>query len=583
MSDEIEPRIGVFVCHCGHNIAGTVDVESVAKMAKDLPYVVYSTDDMFMCADSGQQLIKDKVAEHNLNRVVVASCSPRMHEPTFRRVVEEAGLNRYLFEQVNLREHVSWCHMREPEAATEKAKDLVRMSVARAAKLESLPIKSVSVTPRALVIGGGVTGMHTALDIADRGFDAVLVEREADLGGHVKKWHSLYPTGRHGVEIVDELSERILKHKRIKAYTNSEVVGFDGYIGNFEATIKNNETNKEEKLDVGTAVVATGFKPFKPQGYYGYGWTPDIVTLAELEEMKGEGELKRPSDGRPVKKIAMIGCVGSREPDKKGHEHCSRYCCTAVANTASQLRDELDEVVILYQDIRTYGKNHEAIHRQARAKHVIYSKFPTDEKPVVHYKDGQITITWTDVLSGGKLEFFPDMVVLASAMLPAEGTEEVAKLFSLTRSPDGFFNPEHIKLAPLTTHTAGVMIAGTAQAPKGASESIVDASGAAAKAVGLMARGEVEIESTVSYVIEDLCSSCHTCVSACPYGAISIDETKEPGVAKVTEAKCHGCGTCAAACPSSAIVMRHSTDEQILTMVEAYLCPEQLVEGGAKQ
>ncbi|TFG14163.1 CoB--CoM heterodisulfide reductase iron-sulfur subunit A family protein [Candidatus Thorarchaeota archaeon] len=582
MSDDAEPRIGVFVCHCGHNIAGTVDVVSVAEMAQDLPYVVYSTDDMFMCADSGQQLIKDKVAEHNLNRVVVASCSPRMHEPTFRRVVEEAGLNRYLFEQVNLREHVSWCHMREPEAATEKAKDLVRMSVARAAKLESLPIKSVSVTPRTLVVGGGVTGMHTALDIADRGFDVVLVEREPDLGGHVKKWHSLYPTGRSGEEIVDELSERILKHKRIKVYTNSEVVGFDGYIGNFEVTIKNKDTNKEEKLDIGTAVIATGFKSFKPEGYYGYDWSPDIVTLAELEEMKTDGDLKRPSDGRPVKKIAMIGCVGSREPDTKGHEHCSRYCCTAVANTASQLRDELDEVVILYQDIRTYGKNHEEIHRQSRGKHVIYSKFPTDEKPVVHYKDGQITITWTDVLSGDRLEFFPDMVVLASAMLPAEGTQEVAKLFSLTRSPDGFFNPEHIKLAPLTTHTAGVMIAGTAQAAKGASESIVDASGAAAKAVALMARGEVEIESTVSHVIEDLCSSCHTCVSACPYGAIAIDQTKEPAVAKVTEAKCHGCGTCAAACPSGAIIMRHSTDEQILTMVEAYLCPEQLVEGGAK-
>jgi heterodisulfide reductase subunit A-like polyferredoxin len=583
MSDESEPRIGVFVCHCGHNIAGTVDVKEVADMAKSLPYVVFSTDEMFMCADSGQQLIKDKVEEHNLNRVVVASCSPRMHEPTFRKVVEEAGLNRYLFEQVNLREHVSWCHMREPAAATEKAKDLVRMSVARAAKLEELPIKSVSVTPRALVLGAGVTGMRAALDIADRGFDVALVEREPDLGGHVKKWHSLYPTGASGNDVAEKLSNGVLKHKRIDVYTNAEVVAFDGYIGNFEATIRHNDSNKEETLDIGAVVIATGFKEFTPQEYYGYDWTPDIVTLAQLEEMKGEGKLKRPSDGKTVKKIAMIGCVGSREPEKKGHEHCSRYCCTAIANTASQLKDEMDEVVILYQDIRTYGKNHEEIHRQARAKHVIYSKYPSDEKPVVRYEDGQVTITWNDVLSGDELEFFPDMIVLASAMLPAEGTEKIAKLFSLTRSPDGFFNPEHIKLAPLTTHTAGIMIAGAAQAAKAASESIVDASGAAAKAVSLMARGEVEIESTVSQVMVDLCSSCHTCISACPYGAITVDESTNPAVAKVTEAKCHGCGTCAAACPSSAIVMLHSTDDQILTMVEAYLCPEELVADGAKQ
>jgi heterodisulfide reductase subunit A len=291
--------------------------------------------------------------------------------------------------------------------------------------------------------------------------------------------------------------------------------------------------------------------------------------------------LVRPSDGKPVKRIVFIGCVGSREPGKKGHEHCSRHCCSATAKAAADLRDHVEEALILYQDIRTYGKGHEEFQRLARRKHVIYSKFPTEAHPNVEVAaDGKIRVRWFDVLAGSELEFEPDLVVLASAMIPPSDMDETAKMFSLTRSGDGFFNPEHIKLAPLTTHTAGVMIAGAAQAAKNASEAVIDASGAAAKAVGLMAQGEVEIESTVSHVLPDLCSSCHTCLTACPYGAIEMDEAHDPPVAFVQEAKCKGCGTCAAACPSSAIVMYHSTDEQILTMVEAYLCPSTEAEGG---
>ncbi|UCH05328.1 MAG: CoB--CoM heterodisulfide reductase iron-sulfur subunit A family protein [Candidatus Thorarchaeota archaeon] len=573
------PRIGVFICHCGHNIAGTVDVEAVAKMGESLPYVEYSTHFMFMCADSGQQLIKEKIAEHNLNRVVVASCSPRMHEPTFRKVVEEANLNRYLFEQVNLREHVSWCHMREPVAATEKAADLVRMAVARAALLESLPIKTVEVEPVALVVGGGVTGLRASLDVADRGFNVVLVEKDGSLGGHVAKLASVYPTAEKGTTLTEGLIKRVEKHPQIKVFTNSKVTDLDGYIGNFD--IKTETNGKEESHRVGTIIIATGIEPFKPVGYYAYGEHPDILTLAEVEEMRLKGEVLRPSNSKPPKTLAYIGCVASREAGLKGHEHCSRVCCTAVAKSAGEMKDTTDEVVILYEDLRTYGRGHEAIHREARHKHVIYSKFPPEKKPEVEVADGKIKLHWHDVFSGDNLVFEPDMLVLASGMVPPEGIDEVAKTFSLTRSPDGFFNPEHVKLAPLTTHTAGIMIAGGAQAAKSAAEAITDASGAAAKAVGLMARGEVEIESTISNVIEELCSSCHTCITACPYGAISMDESKDPPVAFVTEAKCHGCGTCAAACPSSAIVMLHSTDDQIMAMVEAYLTTYGESEGGA--
>ncbi|MGQ4870833.1 MAG: CoB--CoM heterodisulfide reductase iron-sulfur subunit A family protein [Candidatus Thorarchaeota archaeon] len=582
MGEKEEPRIGVFVCHCGHNIAGTVDVERVAKEASKFPNVVFSTDEMFMCADSGQELIRTKIKEFGLNRVVVASCSPRMHEPTFRRVVEEGGLNRYLFEQVNLREHVSWCHMHEPEAATEKAIDLVRMAVARAARLESLPIKTVSVIPRTLIVGGGIAGLRAALDIADRGFEVVLVEKTPKLGGHVIKWTHMFPGDRTGEQVIGPMIERAMDHPRIKVYTDSKVVGFDGYIGNFEATIRSNDGKSEDKVEVGAVIVATGFKAFKPKGYYAYGESPDIVTLEELQEMPRRDELLRPSDGKPVKRIAFIGCVGSREPGVKGHEHCSRYCCSAVAKAAADLRDRVEEALVLYQDVRTYGRGHEGIHRLAREKRVIFSKFEPSEKPKVTVKKGKIIMEWHDVLADDDLRFEPDLLVLASAMVPPDDVEETANLFSLTRSGDGFFNPEHIKLAPLTTHTAGIMIAGVAQAAKNASESVVDASGAAAKAASLLAKGEVEIESTVAHVDPELCSSCHTCVTACPYGATSMDNSRDPPVAVVTEAKCHGCGTCAAGCPSGAITMLHSTDDQILSMVEALLMPA-MTSGGEVQ
>ena len=283
--------------------------------------------------------------------------------------------------------------------------------------------------------------------------------------------------------------------------------------------------------------------------------------------------LVKPSDGSLVKKIAFIGCVGSREVGNPRHEHCSRHCCFVTSKAASDLKDKMEEVLILYKSLRTYGKHHEAIHRLAREKHVIYSRFPADDNPKVKVKQGKIVVTWHDIFINENLTFEPDLLVLASAMIAPRDADLTAKLFGLTRSSDGFFSPEHIKLAPLTTHTAGVMIAGTSQAAKNASESAIDASGAAAKAAAIMARGEIQIESTIAHVREELCSGCHTCVNTCPYHAIEIVPCESSEIAKVTEAKCHGCGSCAAACPSSAMEMRHSTDEQIMSMIEAYLLP----------
>jgi len=580
MGTEDEPRIGVFVCHCGHNIAGTVDVESVARVAQHYPNVAYSTDLMFTCSDAGQAHIREAIAEHNLNRVVVASCSPRMHEPTFRRVVEEAGLNRYLFEQVNLREHCSWCHAREPEKATLKAEDLIRMAVARAALLEALEVKTVPVVPHALVVGGGVTGLRAAVDIGSRGFKVTIVEKESELGGHLRHLHTMYPNNEKAKDVIDRMLIAAKAIEDIDIMTNSMVVDLDGHIGSFEIQIKNMKTGKTTKRTFGTVIVATGFEPFEPIGYYEYGNNSNILTLAEYEKMKSKGSVLRISDGRPPKKVMFIGCVGSREEGIKGHEHCSRYCCTAMTKAASDIKDETEEVMVLYDDLRTFGRGHEEIHREARYKHVMFSKFAHTKKPKVCLKGDQIVVKWKDVLSDTYCEFEPDMLVLTTAMVPPTGADEVAKIFSLTRSGDGFFNEEHIKLAPLTTHTAGIMIAGVAQSAKDATDSATQGSGAAAKATSLIARKNVEIESTVSVVDEALCSSCHTCVQACPYGAIEMITTKDPPVAFVTEAKCHGCGTCAAACPSNAITMRHSTDEQIMSMVEAFLLPSALKGGG---
>lgn len=303
-----------------------------------------------------------------------------------------------------------------------------------------------------------------------------------------------------------------------------------------------------------------------------YGEHPDIITLAQFEEMRAKGSLIKSSDGKPPKSVLFIGCVGSREEGKIGHAHCSRYCCTAMTKAAADISDDSDEVLILHEDLRTFGRGHEEIHRKARSKHVVFSKFGK-RKPKVTIEDGGLVVRWRDVLSCSNLEYKPEMIVLTTAMVPPKTSESLGKLFGLTRSADGFYNEEHIKLAPLTTHTAGVMIAGTAQSPKDTTDSTTQASGAAVKAVSLMVRKMVEIESTVSHVDETICSSCHTCITACPYGAIAMSTTTDPPVAFVTEAKCHGCGTCAAGCPSGAITMRHSTDEQIISMVDAFLNP----------
>jgi len=572
MSDSEETRVGVFICHCGHNIAGTVDCESVAKNAEHYPNVAFSTDFMFMCSDSGQSLIREKIEEFNLNRVVVASCSPRMHEPTFRRVVEEAGLNRYCFEQVNLREHVSWCHAREPEKATIKANDLVRMSTARASLLVPLEIKTVEIEPHTLVVGGGVSGLRAAIDIGSRGFKATLVEKEGEFGGYLKNLTLMYPYNEKADDVLERMINEASNLDKVTMLTNSEVVDFEGHIGSFEAKIKNSETGKTTKHKFGSVIVTTGFEPFKPEGYYGYGTHPDIITLSEFEEMRKKGPLLRPSNGESPKTVLFIGCVGSREEGVIGHEHCSRYCCTAMTKAAGDIRDESEDVLLLYDDLRTFGRGHEEINRSARSKHVVFSKFGK-RKPKVTVEDDKLVVRWRDLLCCTNMEYKPDMIVLTTAMVPPKTAEIVGKLFGLTRSGDGFYNEEHIKLAPLTTHTAGVMIAGAAQAPKDTTDSTTQASGAAVKAVSLMVRKIVEIESSVSTVDEALCSSCHTCVAACPYGAIAMGTTTDPPVAFVTEAKCHGCGTCAAGCPSGAITMHHSTDEQILTMVEAFLQP----------
>ncbi|MFX1484365.1 MAG: CoB--CoM heterodisulfide reductase iron-sulfur subunit A family protein, partial [Promethearchaeota archaeon] len=343
MGAEDEPRIGVFVCHCGHNIAGTIDVERVARNAQHFPNVEHSSDFMFMCSDAGQALIKDMIHTNNLNRVVVASCSPRMHEPTFRRVVEEADLNRYLFEQVNLREHCSWCHAREPEKATQKAEDLVRMAVARAALLEALEVKTVPVEPHTLIVGGGVAGLRAAVDIGSRGFKVTLVEKESELGGHLRLLSTMYPNNEKAEDVVDRMLIAAKAIKDIELLTDSTVVDFDGHIGSFEVKIKNSKTGKTIDRTVGSVIVATGFEPFVPTGYYEYGNNQNILTLAEYEKMKTSGSVLRISDGKPPKKIMFIGCVGSREEGVKGHEHCSRYCCTAMTKAASDIHDKADE------------------------------------------------------------------------------------------------------------------------------------------------------------------------------------------------------------------------------------------------
>ncbi len=558
-----ETRIGVFVCHCGINIGSVVDVPAVRDYARSLPDVAYVADNMFTCSQDTQSLIRDAIKEHKLNRIVVAACTPRTHEPLFQETIREAGLNRYLFELANIRDQDSWVHQSEPEKATEKAKDLVRMAVAKVALLEPIERMQVDLNQSALVIGGGIAGMSAALNLADQGFKTYLVEEKAELGGHGLKVRRTWK-GEDVGGFIEGMKDRVLKHQNIEVLMESKLVDVHGFVGQFNTTVASNGTTRD--IEHGVAIIAIGAHSLKPEAYL-YGQSDRVTRWHELEELFE----KEPNRLEEAKSVAFIQCVGSREPERP---YCSKICCTASVQHAIELKTrkpELD-VYILYRDLRTYGLR-EDLYSKARQMGVLFIRFDRDEKPVVTKTSvggkEKLQITVKDHVLGVPLQIDVDYLNLATALIP-KGQKEIAQFFKVPLNEDGFFLEAHMKLRPVDFATDGVFIAGLAHYPKPIEESVAQAQAAAARAASVLAKPYVEVEPVVSVVDQDLCIGCGLCEASCPFGAIRLHKIQGKGYrAETISASCKGCGVCAAACPQKAIDMMHFRDRQIVAAIRA--------------
>ncbi|MGA2670380.1 MAG: CoB--CoM heterodisulfide reductase iron-sulfur subunit A family protein [Dehalococcoidia bacterium] len=557
--DLSHPRIGVFICHCGINIGAYVNVPDVVEYAKQLPNVVHAERNLFTCSEEGISAIKKGIKEYNLNRVVVASCTPRTHEPLFRAACEEAGLNKYLFEFVNIRDQCSWVHMREPEKATEKAKDLIRMGVAKARLLQPLEEIEMKVAPAALVIGGGVVGMEAALNLANQGFDVHLVEKQSELGGLLRSINKLFPTNKEAVKLVKPLVEQVKKHPKIKTHLSSKVKQVTGFIGNFNVTLDGK--GNENQFTVGTIIVAVGAEPLKPAGQYGYGKMPNVITQLELEERMKKGE--------PVgQNIVMINCVGARVPERT---YCSRICCMTAIKNAFLIKEANPKakVWILHRDLMTYGVDFETYYRKAMELGVRFIRYSLEKPPEVIGDKKVEKIKVYHELWRREIELPCDMLVLTTPLIPAEDNQDISKMLKVSLDEFGFFLEAHLKLRPVEFAMDGIYICGSARWPTDVTEGISQAYAAASKAAGPLRMGFVKAEAINAFVNEDECSGCGVCEVLCPFQAIELQPRDGKRVSHINEAVCKGCGTCGAACPSGAISMHHFTDEQILAQVEA--------------
>jgi heterodisulfide reductase subunit A len=547
-----EARIGVFVCHCGTNIGGFVDVPSVIEYVKRLPKVVYAEENLYTCADDGLRAIKNAIKSHNLNRVIVAACTPRTHAPLFKSACKEAGLNPYLFEFVNIRDQCSWVHMFEREKATEKTKDLLRMGIAKAVLLEPDEDIYVDVEPAALVIGGGIAGMSAALSLANQGFPVYLVEKEGQLGGMVRNLNSVYPTYQDSASSIEPLMRDVSSHERITVLTSARVKAVKGFVGNFEVTVERG--GWESHLKVGAIIVAAGAALLEPKDLYGYGEYAHVVTQMQLEGMLRSGQLQTP------KNVVMIQCVGSRG---QVVSYCSRICCMVAIKNAILLRERFPEaeVCILHNDIHVYGAEYEAQYRKAREKGVRFIKYSPERRPVVREK---VCIVHDEMLKR-ELELPADLVVLSTPLVPTEGAEELSKLLKTPLGQDRFFFEAHIKLRPVDFATDGMYVCGTARGPADVTESVEQSLAAASRAGILLWNRVFRTEAIGNVINPEFCIGCGICESLCPYGAIVMEERK----ARSVKALCKGCGTCSAACPTHAIDMSHFTDEQIRAQIKA--------------
>jgi len=560
----IAPRIGVFVCRCGTNIGGIVDVPQVVEYTKNLPYVAHAEANLYTCSEEGISSIKHGIKEHDLNRVVVASCTPRTHQPLFRNACADAGLNPYLFEFVNIREHCSWIHMKNRREATEKAKELVKMGVAKARWLDAQEEFKSEVYPAAMVIGGGVAGMSAALNLANQGFEVHLVEKEPELGGRLLKLNRIFPINKDPSELVGSIVKSVRGHSKIRLHMPAVVKSAGGYIGNFDVSV--DEDRQETSFKAGVIIVATGAQVLKPE-LYRYGELANVLTQLDLEQRLKDAELGE------FQNVVMINCVGARIPERP---YCSRICCmTAIKNAA--LMKEINpqaKVYVLYRDLMTYGVEFEEYYREVKEAGVRFIRYTPSKVPQVIGAERVGSVRIYDELMDMELELPCDLLVLATPLIANDDNEELSKMLKVPIADGGFFLEAHVKLRPVEFPMDGIYVAGTCRWPADIRESIAQGYAAASEAVIPLRQGLVKVEAITATVDPKICKGCGTCVLVCPFDAIELKESEIRGlegkiVSEVNTALCKGCGLCAAACPNGAIQQRGFTDTQLISMVNA--------------
>ena len=562
---EEETRVGVFVCHCGANIGRVVDIPSVVDYSLTLKNVAHAEEGLFICSTDAAAQISNTIRDKGLNRVVVAACTPRTHEPLFRDTLREGGINQYFFDMANIREHCSWVHSKEKEKATAKARDIVRMSVARTAGLEPLQEFELPVTKTALVVGGGMSGMTAALSLANQGFEVNLLEKDHDLGGMARRLQ----TTLEGLDVpaaVDDCIAKVYRHPLVHVFHEAVITDVSGYVGNFETTVKSE--GRVRRIRHGVTILATGADEYKPTEYL-YGEDDRVLTQMELGEHIAAGDERLTNSST----LVMIQCVGSRE---EGRNYCSRVCCSHAVKNAlklKQINPELD-IYILFRDMRTYGFK-EDYYRKAAEMGVNFIRWePADRPRVEAVKEGGkpvLRVTVPDAVLGKRLEIDADLLVLSAAVVPAAGCQEIARWFKVAMNPDGFFQEAHVKLRPVDFSVDGVFLGGINHYPKHLSESVTQALGAAGRAGALLSQDTVTASGSVCEVREDDCVACGACISACAYGAVEFHDTPQGKKAVVNPVLCKGDGLCCAKCPTDAIVLKHYTNEEVLDQIDAAL------------
>jgi heterodisulfide reductase subunit A len=553
LTREAAPKIGVFICHCGINIGSTVDVPKVVEYAKKLPDVVYAERNLYTCSQDTQEKMKEIIQEKNINRVVVASCTPRTHEPLFQNTIRQVGLNKYLFQLANIREQDAWVHMGKTEEATEKAKGLVNSAVSKTRLLTPISDISVPVTPAALVIGGGIAGISAALGLGNQGYKTYLIEKTDQLGGIMRRIHYL----NADEEPQDHLKAKIEELKRnnnIELYFNSELIELEGFLGNFIAKIKQGEEIFE--LNIGAIIVATGAKEHNPTSYL-YGKNPSVVTELELEDLISSNQIQG-------KNFVFIQCVGSRD---EIHPYCSRICCTEAMKNATKLKSVIPDanIYVLYRDIRTYGFK-ETFYENARDLGIFFINFDPEEPPIV-YEDDQrnVRVSIFDKILQKKIILNPDYVILSVGVEPIDNSR-LSESLKVPLNQDGFYLEAHLKLRPVDFASEGIFVCGLAHSPKFLDETIAQAEATVARALTILTKDEIEIEGIISHVNEEKCVGCQECVSICPFDAITFNEQKHK--VEINPVKCHGCGLCAGECPEGAMELNDFLDKQFYAQIE---------------